>query len=121
MSLSKEQKAFILEKLNHQYSTVKIKCNDHEISLCLERVSKMKLAVGVYVDGFLNPFGYSSLMNILKASSIPHYTNHIIRQSRKLNLLKYGVSVKLKNGMIWIKNMSISCLISILLKPLSIT
>lgn len=52
MSLTKEQKAFILEKLNHQYSTVKIKCNDHEISLCLERVAKMKLAVSVYVDGF---------------------------------------------------------------------
>ncbi|MHA3079529.1 hypothetical protein [Acinetobacter sp. ANC 5502] len=52
MSLSKEQKAFILEKLNHQYSSVKVKCNGYEISLCLERVAKTKLAINVYVDGF---------------------------------------------------------------------
>ena len=61
---------------------------------------------------------WQQAMQAISDSIIPHYTNLTIRQSRKLNLLKYWVSVKLKNGMIWMQNMSISCLFLILPVPL---
>ncbi|HCA5335492.1 TPA: hypothetical protein MW296_000131 [Acinetobacter baumannii] len=51
MALTKEQKDFILKQLNSQYSSVKFKCDEHEVSLSLERIDTLKLAICVYVDG----------------------------------------------------------------------
>lgn len=53
MSLSKEQKAFIIKELNNQMSVIKLNCDGFEVSLSLERVQNFKLAIGLYVNGFM--------------------------------------------------------------------
>ncbi len=50
MSLSKEQKEFILEQLNSQFKTVHLICDGYDIALKMERF-KMKLVIGIYVNG----------------------------------------------------------------------
>lgn len=49
MSLSKEQKAFAIKELE-SYNHVQLKCDGYEISLRIQR-HKMKLVVGIYVNG----------------------------------------------------------------------
>ncbi|ENX20170.1 hypothetical protein F892_03093 [Acinetobacter vivianii] len=48
-TLSKEDKAFVLEQLNSQLKTVNLKCDEFKISLALERF-ELKLIVGIYVN-----------------------------------------------------------------------
>lgn len=49
MSLNKEQKAFAIKELE-TYNHVQLKCDGYEISLRIQR-HKMKLVVGIFVDG----------------------------------------------------------------------
>lgn len=53
MSLSKEQKEFILKTLDSQFQMVYLMCDGYEVSLQLERVQNLKLAIGIYVNGWM--------------------------------------------------------------------
>lgn len=50
--LSKEQKDFILKRLSHLFTNVQLLCDGHKIDLSMRRVSKMKLGIVLYIDGF---------------------------------------------------------------------
>jgi len=52
MSLSKEQKALAIEQLTSQFKTIRLKCDDYEITLKLERF-QMKLIIAIYVNGVI--------------------------------------------------------------------
>ena len=53
MALTKEQKDFILKRLNSQWYPVKLECDGYIVHLKLERVQDLKLAVEVYVNSFV--------------------------------------------------------------------
>ena len=53
MSLSTEQKAFILKRLNSQLHSVDLKCDGYTVRLYLQRVQDLKLAIEVFVDGWV--------------------------------------------------------------------
>lgn len=50
MSLSKEQKALVIERLNRPFGTASFMCDGYEIILKLAR-HKMKLVISIYVNG----------------------------------------------------------------------
>lgn len=51
MSLSKEQKAFILKQLESQFNNVELNCDGYVINLSLSRY-KMRLVVDIHINGW---------------------------------------------------------------------
>lgn len=49
-TLSKVEKEYILKELNSQFSQVVLMCDGYRISLALERVQDLKLAIGIYIN-----------------------------------------------------------------------
>lgn len=51
MKLTKEQKAELIEKLNHPYGHVALMCDGYRIALAVERTSQLAYRVVTYVNG----------------------------------------------------------------------
>ncbi|MDT3668982.1 MAG: hypothetical protein ROZ37_01465 [Aromatoleum sp.] len=51
--LTKEQWAQVEADLSHPYCPVGLRCDDHEITLKVEREKGLKFVVSVYVDGWI--------------------------------------------------------------------
>ena len=97
MSLSKEQKTFAIEQLSSQFKTIRLMCDDYEISLKLERY-KMKLIIGIYINDRINGSWFTKPEDHPEAKYLPikrkaHFTSaqkkEIIKTYGKRNALKY--------------------------------
>lgn len=96
MSLSKEQKEFILKELNSQFSTVRLNCDGYEIALKLVR-HKMKLVVSIYVNGTVKAIWSREPTQHPEAKYLaPHFINRY-RPKDKAEIIKiYGKRKALK-------------------------
>lgn len=89
MSLSKEQKAFAIKELE-KGSRVKLNCDSYEISLMIQR-HKMKLVVGIYVDGTVKGIWCTEHEKHPEAKYLAPYFINIYKPSFKQKLIKlYG-------------------------------
>ncbi|WP_111861190.1 hypothetical protein [Acinetobacter sp. CFCC 10889] len=49
-TLTKAEREYILKELNSQFSQVVLMCDGYRVSLALERVQDLKLAIGIYIN-----------------------------------------------------------------------
>ncbi|MEG2262978.1 MAG: hypothetical protein RSC68_01240 [Acinetobacter sp.] len=89
MSLSKEQKAFAINELETKWK-LQLNCDGYEITLKIQR-HKMKLVVGIYVDGTVKAIWSMEQDQHTEAKYLaPHYIN-VYKPSYKQKLIKiYG-------------------------------
>lgn len=86
MSLSKEQKAFAINELE-TYNHVQLKCDGYDISLRIQR-HKMKLVVGIYVNGTVKGIWSMEHEKHPEAKYLaPHYIN-LYKPSQKQRIIK---------------------------------
>ena len=97
MSLNKVQKLLVIEQLSSQFKTVRLICDGYEISLKLERY-KMKLIIGIYINGQINGSWFTKpedhpeakfLPIKKKARFSPTQKKEIIKTCGKRNALKH--------------------------------
>ena len=89
MNLSKEQKAFAIKELE-TYNHVQFKCDGYEISLKIQR-HKMKLVVGIYVDGTVKGIWCTEHEKHPEAKYLAPYFINIYKPSFKQKIIKlYG-------------------------------
>jgi hypothetical protein len=86
--LSKEQKEFILKQLNSFFQSVYLMCDGHEVSLKLERVQNFKLAVGVYVDGWMKGVWLLRPEEHPESKFFPNKAKSIYSPKRKQEIIK---------------------------------
>lgn len=89
MSLSKEQKAFAIKELE-KGSRVKLNCDSYEISLMIQR-HKMKLVMGIYVDGTVKGIWCTEHEKHPEAKYLAPYFINVYKPSFKQKIIKlYG-------------------------------
>ncbi|OTG87679.1 hypothetical protein B9T31_04060 [Acinetobacter sp. ANC 4558] len=89
MSLSKEQKSLVINELEIG-NRIELKCDDYEISLRIQR-HKMKLVVGVFVDGTVKGCWCTKSNQYPEAKYLAPYFVNKYKPSFKNKLLKlYG-------------------------------
>ena len=89
MSLSKEQKAFAIKELE-TYNHVQFKCDGYDISLRIQR-HKMKLVVGIYVDGTVKGIWCTEHEKHPEAKYLAPYFINVWKLSSKKEIIKtYG-------------------------------
>lgn len=70
VKLSKLDKEFVLKELNSQLSIVHLKCDGYSIFLNLERF-KMKLVIGIYINGSLKGDWFSKPEDYPESKFLP--------------------------------------------------
>ena len=84
--LTKEQKAFAIKELE-TYNHVQLICDGYEISLRIQR-HKMKLVVGIYVDGTVKAIWSTEHEKHPEAKYLaPHFIN-VYKPSQKQRIIK---------------------------------
>lgn len=88
MSLSTEQKAFILKCLNSQLHSVDLKCDGYTVRLYLQRVQDLKLATEVFVDGWVKGEWLTNPDKHPESKFFPYRYKHFYSPSKKKIILK---------------------------------
>ncbi|OTG68289.1 hypothetical protein B9T25_06300 [Acinetobacter sp. ANC 4470] len=86
MSLSKEQKTFAIKELE-KGNRVNLTCDSYEISLMIQR-HKMKLVVGIYVDGTVKGIWCAEHEKHPEAKYLAPYFINVYKPSFKQKLIK---------------------------------
>lgn len=86
--LSKEQKAFILKTLNSQFQMIYLMCDGYEVSLKLERVQNLKLAIGIYVNGWMKGGWLLNPKEHAESRFFPNRTKSIYSPKKKEEIIK---------------------------------
>ena len=88
MSLTKEQKEFILNQLTSQFSRVDLLCDGFEVQLKLERVQNLKLAIGVYVNGWMKGSWLLKPEDYKESKFLPVRTKSAYSPKKKQEIIK---------------------------------
>ncbi|MDV4263339.1 hypothetical protein ACG9XY_12490 [Acinetobacter seifertii] len=88
MALTKEQKDFILQRLDNQFSSVKLKCDEYEVSLYLTRVQNLKLAIEIFVNGYFKMTWLLNPDQHPESKYYPNGTQALFKPSAKAKLFK---------------------------------
>lgn len=85
--LTKDQKAFILKKLESQMNTIELNCDGFKIWLSLERC-KMRLVVAIYINGWFKGGWLLSKEPCPEAKYLPIKRRAVYTAKQKAQIIK---------------------------------
>ncbi|MFA2969804.1 hypothetical protein KWE21_04190 [Acinetobacter pittii] len=88
MALTNEQREFILKSLDNQFSSVKLKCDEFEVSLHLARVQNLKLAIEIFIDGYFKMMWLLNPDQHPESKYYPNGTQALFKPAAKAKLIK---------------------------------
>lgn len=87
MSLSKEQKAFILKSLESQFKHIELNCDGFKVQLSLVRY-KMRLVIDIYINGVFKGEWLSSTKGHPETKYLPFKKTPVFTSKRKAEIIK---------------------------------
>ena len=87
MSLSQEQKAFILKQLESQFNNVELNCDGYVINLSLSRY-KMRLVVDIHINGWFKGEWLNSTKGHPETKYLPIKKRAFFTPKRKAEIVK---------------------------------
>lgn len=85
--MTKDEWTKVEQKLTHLYSSVKLRCDGYNLTLCVVPNGPLKLAIAWYVDGEFKGVFLKNDPEIGKRFACPHVL-HVYRPAQKTKIIK---------------------------------